>query len=93
MKLDTFTKITTYGMLSNMKNYNVSIEDNGASFLIVINKGTEQRFVVASFSTLGEAWKHIEWMYRIECQLFTVGKKQVLVTEWILEMHKAGYLE
>lgn len=93
MKLDTFTKITTYGMLSNMKHYNVSIEDNGASFLIVINKGTEQRFVVASFSTLSEAWKHIEWMYRIECQLFTVGKKQVLVTEWISGMHKAGYLE
>ena len=76
-----------------MKHYNVSIEDNGASFLIVINKGTEHRFVTASFSTLGEAWKHIEWMYRIECQLFTVGKQQVLVTEWIAGMHKAGYLE
>lgn len=93
MKLDTFTKITTYGMLSNMKNYNVSIDDNGAGFLVVINKGIEQRFVVAAFDTLGEAWKHIEWMYRIECQLFTVGEKRVLVTEWIAGMHKAGYLE
>lgn len=76
-----------------MKNYNVSIDDNGASFLVVINKETEQRFVVAAFDTLSEAWKHIEWMYRIECQLFTVGKKQVLVPDWIAGMHKAGYLE
>lgn len=76
-----------------MKNYNVTIEDNGAAFEIVINAGSEQRFVVAAFNTLGDAWKHIEWMYAIEQQLFTVGKKRIIVTEWILGMRKAGYIE
>lgn len=75
------------------KNYNISIDDNGAAFLIIINKYTGQRFVVGAFNTLGEAWRHIEWMYRIESQEFTVGKEQILVTEWIRRMKKAGYLE
>lgn len=76
-----------------MKNYNVAIEDNGAAFEIVINAGSEQRFVVAAFNTLGAAWEHIVWMYKIEQQLFTVGKKRVVVTEWIAGMRKAGYIE
>lgn len=75
------------------KNYNVSIEDNGACFLIVINKGTDNRFVVNSFSTLSMAWAHIKWMYQIETQEFTVGNKQIPVTEWIDGMKKAGYLD
>lgn len=75
------------------KNYNVSIDDNGAGFLVVINKGTSERFVVCSFNTLSEAWKHIEFMYRIESQEFTVGKKEIPVTEWIEGMKKAGYLD
>ena len=76
-----------------MKDYNVCIEDNGAAFLVVINKGTQQRFVTAAFATLGGAWRHIEWMYKIECQLFTVGKKHILVTDWVDGMKKVGYLE
>ena len=76
-----------------MKNYNVTVEDNGAAFEIVINAGSEQRFVVAAFNTLGAAWEHIAWMYKIEQQLFTVGKKRVVVTEWIEGMRKAGYIE
>ena len=75
------------------KNYNVSIDDNGAGFLVVINKGTDERFVVNAFSTLGAAWRHIEWMYRIESQEFTVGEKEVPVTEWIDGMKKAGYID
>ena len=75
------------------KNYNVCIEDNGACFLVVINKGTPERFAVCAFNILGEAWKHIEWMYRIESQEFTVGEKQIPVTEWIDGMKKAGYLD
>ena len=75
------------------KNYNVSIEDNGASFLVVINKGTDERFVVNAFSTLGGAWNHIIWLYRIESQEFTVGEKEVPVTEWIAGMKKAGYID
>lgn len=75
------------------KNYNVTIEDNGAAFLVVINADTEQRFTVGSFGTLSNAWKHIEWMYRVESQEFTVGKKHISVLDWIDGMYKAGYLE
>lgn len=75
------------------KNYNVIIDDNGAGFLVVINKGTSERFVINAFSTLGEAWKHIKWMYQIESQEFTVGGKEIPVTEWIDGMKKAGYLD
>lgn len=75
------------------KEYNVSIDDNGTAFLVVINKGTEQRFVVGAFNSLGAAWEHIRWMYRIETQEFTVGKKKVPVTDWIAGMKKAGYLD
>ena len=74
-------------------NYNVSIDDNGAAFLVVINKGTSERLVVAGFSTLAAAWAHIEWMYRIEQQEFTVVKKDIPVTEWIDGMRKAGYID
>lgn len=75
------------------KNYNVSIEDNGAGFLVVINKGTSERFVACAFNTIGEAWRQIEWMYIIESQEFTVGKTQIPVTEWIDGMKKSGYLD
>lgn len=75
------------------KNYNVSVEDNGAGFLVVINKGSQQRFVVGAFNSLGKAWEHIVWMYRIESQEFTVGKKNVPVIDWIDGMKKAGYLD
>ena len=43
--------------------------------------------------SIQEAWKHIEWMYQIESQEFTVGKKGIPVTEWIDGMKKAGYLD
>jgi len=76
-----------------MKDYNVSIEDNGAAFEIVINAGSEQRFVIAAFNTLAAAWAHIVWMYAIEQQVFTVGKKRVEVTQWIADMRKAGYID
>lgn len=75
------------------KNYNVRVEDNGEAFLVVINKGTEQRFVVCSFGTIAEAWEHIEWMYLIENQEFTVGKKNIPVAEWVEGMKKMGYLD
>lgn len=77
------------------KNYIVSIEDNGAGFLIVINKGTSDRFVVASFNTLGDAWRHIEWLYKIESQEFIVSTEgsNIPVKEWISCMKSIGYLE
>lgn len=75
------------------KEYNVSIDDNGTAFLVVINKGTDQRLVVGSFNVLRNAWSHIRWMYRIESQEFTVGKKKIPVSDWIEGMTKAGYLD
>lgn len=75
------------------KNYNVTIEDNGATYLIVVKTGADDRLIVGYKSSLGEAWEHIVWLYRIECQDFTVGKKEIPVTEWIDGMKKAGYLD
>ena len=75
------------------KNYNVSIDDNGTAFLVVINKNTSERLVVAAFRSLAEAWARIEWMYRIEQQEFTVGIKEIPVVDWIDGMKKAGYLD
>ena len=66
-----------------VKDYNVSIDDNGAAFLVVINNGTSGRLVVGAFSTLSDAWRHIKWMYEIEQQEFVIGKHSVPVKEWI----------
>lgn len=67
---------------------NVTIHDNGAAFMIAVND-----LIVTHFNTLGGAWKHIEWMYRVASQQFTVGVKKIPVTEWIEGMKKAGYLD
>ena len=75
------------------KNYNVSIEDNGSAFLIVINKGTNERLVVTAFSTLGGAWKHIKWMYEIETQEFTVGKNNIPASKWVKSAKELGYID
>ena len=75
------------------KEYNVRVEDNGSSYLLVLNKGTEQRLVIGSCVSLGQAWEQIQWLYRIETQEFTVGEKKIPVTDWIDGMKKAGYLD
>ena len=75
------------------KNMNVRIDDNGTAFLLVINNNSEQRFVISAHSTLGEAWNEIYWLYQIESQDFTVGEKEIPVTEWIKGMKQAGYIE
>lgn len=75
------------------KEYNVRVEDNGSTYLLVLNKGTEQRLVIGAFVSLGQAWEQIEWMYRIETQEFTVGEKKIPVTDWVEGMKKAGYLD
>ena len=75
------------------KNFNVDIEDNGAVYLIVINKGTQDRCVAGYTHTLGEAWNHIVWMYRCENQEFTVGEKKIPVVDWLEGMFKAGYID
>ena len=67
---------------------NVSIYDNGACFMIMVD-GLQ----VKPCRSLGDAWRHIVWMYRVASQNFTVGKKKVPVIEWIDGMTKAGYLD
>lgn len=77
----------------NEKDMNVTIEDNGAAYLIVVSTTTCGRMVVAYTTTLGDAWRHIEWLYRVETQHFTVGAKKIPVTEWLQGMKMAGYLD
>ena len=76
-----------------VKAYNVRIDDNSAALLVVLNNGTSGRLVVGAFSTLGDAWGHIKWMYQIEQQEFTVGKKEVPVKDWIAGMKMCGYID
>lgn len=75
------------------KNINVRIDDNGSAFLLVINNAAEQRFVISSHSTLGDAWRAIKWLYQIESQEFTVGIKEIPIKDWINGMKTAGCIE
>ena len=67
---------------------NVSIYDNGAAFCVTVNG-----MIVEAKRSLGDAWRHIQWMYEIASQEFTVGEKKVPVRDWICGMMKAGYLD
>lgn len=67
---------------------NVRIYDNGACFMITVNG-----LMVQGFRTLGDAWRHIKWMYAVAQQQFTVGEKEVPVKEWIDGMVRNGILD
>lgn len=67
---------------------NVRIYDNGAAFCVTVNG-----MITSAHSTLGGAWRQIEWMYRVASQRFTVGEKETPVKEWLNGMHKAGFLD
>ena len=67
---------------------NVTFKDNGSAFLVLVDG-----LIIGHFSTLGNAWQHVDWMYAIAQQRFTVGKKQTPAKEWVYQMHKAGYLD
>lgn len=69
-----------------MKN-KVAVCDNGAAFLVTVNG-----MIVEGFNTLGGAWDHIAWMYRIARQDFVVGDKETPAKEWVDGMIKNGYL-
>ena len=71
-----------------MKMMNVRIIDNGSAYVVSVNG-----LITSAHNSLGNAWKHIEWMHRVASQKFTVGEKEVPVTEWIAGMRKAGYLD
>lgn len=70
------------------KMQNVTIYDNGACFMIQVNG-----LSVKPCQSLGDAWRHIVWMYEVASQRFTVGKKEVFVVDWIDAMKKAGYID
>lgn len=67
---------------------NVRIADNGAAFLILVDG-----LITSAHSTLGDAWRHIEWMYAVASQDFTVGPAERPVKNWINGMHKSGFLD
>ncbi len=67
---------------------NVRIYDNGAAFCVMVDG-----LITSAHNSLGGAWRHIEWMYAVASQRFTVGEKETPVKEWINGMHKAGYLD
>ena len=70
----------------NMKN--VTIYDNGSCFMVCVDG-----LMTCGFSSLGGAWNHIAWMYRVATQEFTVGKSKIPVKEWLKNGIKYGYLE
>ena len=67
---------------------NITIHDNGSGFCVDVDGLT-----VLVASSLGNAWRHIKWMYEVASQKFTVGKEQMPVTDWICRMRVAGYLD
>lgn len=67
---------------------NVTIYDNGNCYCILVN-GT----IAHTENCLGNAWRHIVWMYEVASQKFTVGKNRLPVLEWIANMKKMGYLD
>lgn len=67
---------------------NVRIHDNGAAYMITVDG-----MIVHAANSLGNAWRHIEWMYRIAQQRFTVGEKQTPVKEWLRGMYRAGFMD
>ena len=75
-------------MTNKIELMNVTIEDNGAAFLVCVNG-----LITSAHNTLGGAWEHIEWMYEVASQKFTVGKKKVPVRDWLEGMMKTGYLD
>lgn len=67
---------------------NVRVMDNGAAFLVTVDG-----LIASAHSTLGGAWRQIEWMYAVASQRFTVGESKTPVREWVNNMHRLGYLD
>ena len=67
---------------------NVKVIDNGSAFCVSMNGIT-----VSAHNSLGGAWNHIAWMYRVASQNFTVGDKKIPVKEWLENGIKFGWLE
>ena len=67
---------------------NVTIYDNGAAYMVCVDG-----MIVHAARSLGDAWRHIQWMYEIASQEFTVGEKKVHVKDWLKGMMLAGYMD
>ncbi len=67
---------------------NVTVYDNGAAFCVCVDG-----LIVVAKSSLGDAWRHIKWMYEVASQKFTVGPKKTPVRDWIAGMMKQGYMD
>ena len=64
------------------------IIDNGAAFCICVDG-----LMVEACHTLGAAWNHVAWMHRIAMQKFTVGEKEIPVSEWIESGIRMGFFD
>ena len=67
---------------------NIRIYDNGNAYIIMVDGLT-----VHACSSLGDAWRHIQWMHDVATQQFTVGDKEIPVEEWLTHMIALGFLE
>ena len=74
--------------MANRKMQNVRVHDNGAAFIVMVDG-----LMVSAHNSLGGAWRHIQWMYEVASQQFTVGKSETPVRIWLTQMMKQGYLE
>lgn len=75
-------------MMNNNELMNVTIHDNGACFMVCVNG-----LAVQGFNTLAGAWRHIDWMYRVATQRFTVGENKTPVLDWIRGMNASGFMD
>lgn len=75
-------------MMSNKSKPNVNVYDNGAAFMVTVDG-----IITHACNSLGGAWRHIQWMYEVASQDFTVGSKGTPVRDWLDGMMKAGYID
>lgn len=75
-------------MKNNETLNNVTIYDNGAAFCVCVNG-----MIVKAFNCLGDAWRHIQWMYKVASQVFTVGNEKIDVRIWLGHMVQAGFID
>lgn len=66
----------------------VKVYDNGAAYCVTVNE-----LIVSAHNSLGGAWNHIAWMYRVASQEFVVGDKEIPVKDWIEAGIENGYLD
>ena len=67
---------------------NITIYDNGSAYMIQCDG-----LIVTYKNSLGDAWRHIKWMYEVASQEFTVGMEKIPVKQWIRKMMEIGFLD